>query len=67
MPLLAFFIFLWEVAMVLVYVDFNHATINCDTLYAKRIRMMKFAETTRKGSNRNLCAENKSVIENSTQ
>jgi hypothetical protein len=52
LPLLAFFLLLCEVAMVLVYVNFKHATINGNTLSAQQIRMMNFGKIARKGSTR---------------
>jgi hypothetical protein len=54
---------LWEIAMMLVFINFTHAVMNYNTIFMRKIRMMKFAKITSKGSNKTLRVENKSVTE----
>jgi hypothetical protein len=45
--------------MMIVYINFVRAVMNCDSPSARQIRMMKFAEIVRKCSNINILMTNK--------
>ena len=53
--------------MMLIYVNFRCATIDCNSLSVQRMRIVTFSWCIGKGSNKKLCASNKSVAENSAQ